>query len=115
MLSFALCCSFCGGARKTAAVQATGGNPAKGKADLVRYGCASCHSIPGVEGANGLVGPPLAGLRRRVYISVRPHTPDNLMWWIEHPHQVNPKAAMPNTGVTPSDARYIAAYLYALK
>jgi cytochrome c len=114
-LTLALCCCFCGRARKRTAVQITGGNPARGKAALVHYGCSSCHTIPGVHGADGLVGPPLTGLRHRVYISVLPNTPQNLMDWIRHPRQVDKQAAMPNTGVTASDARDIAAYLYALK
>lgn len=106
---------FCGAARKKAAVETTGGNPARGKAAIARYGCASCHTIPGVQGANGLVGPPLSGLRHRVYVSVLPNTPQNLMRWIQHPREVDPKAVMPDTGVASADARDIVAYLYSLK
>lgn len=114
-IGFALACCFCGGARQKRAIAVTGGSPAKGKADLARYGCAGCHTIPGVQGADGLVGPPLTGLRHRVYISVLPNTPQNLMDWVRHPRQVDKQAAMPNTGVTAADARDIAAYLYAQK
>jgi len=81
-----------------------------------KYGCQTCHTVPGVVGANGLVGPPLAGIASRSYIAgVLPNAPDNMLAWIRDPQRVDPKTAMPNTGVTPSDARHIAAYLYTLK
>ncbi|HEX5831108.1 MAG TPA: c-type cytochrome [Gemmatimonadaceae bacterium] len=78
------------------------------------YGCGSCHTIPGIPGADALVGPPLQGLVRRAYVGgVLPNTPDNLVRWIRHPRQVSPRTAMPELGVTDADARDIAAYLYS--
>jgi cytochrome c len=101
-------------AREAAAI--TGGDPSRGPDLLRKYGCQSCHTIPGVVGANGLVGPPLAGIASRSYIAgVLPNAPDNMLRWIRDPKGVDAKTAMPNTGVTPSDARHIAAYLYTLK
>jgi cytochrome c len=109
----------CGGASEADAREAaaiTGGDPSRGPDLLRKYGCQSCHSIPGVVGANGLVGPPLAGIASRSYIAgVLPNAPDNMLRWIRDPKGVDAKTAMPNTGVTPSDARHIAAYLYTLK
>jgi cytochrome c1 len=35
------------------------------------------------------------------------------MQWIEHPRAINPQTAMPELGVTPAQARDIAAYLYS--
>jgi hypothetical protein len=35
--------------------------------------------------------------------------------WIENPPGVDEKTAMPYMGVTPGDARDIAAYLYTLR
>jgi cytochrome c2 len=35
------------------------------------------------------------------------------MKWIEHPRAVNPKTAMPELGVTRTEARDMAAYLYS--
>ena len=109
----------CGGASEADAREAaaiTGGDPSRGPDLLRRYGCQSCHTIPGVVGANGLVGPPLAGIASRSYIAgVLPNAPDNMLRWIRDPKDVDAKTAMPNTGVTPSDARHIAAYLYTLK
>ena len=111
--------SACGAANQADAREAaaiTGGDPSRGPDLLRKYGCQSCHTIPGVVGANGLVGPPLAGIASRSYIGgVLPNAPDNMLRWIRDPKGVDAKTAMPNTGVTPSDARHIAAYLYTLK
>jgi cytochrome c len=101
-------------AREAAAI--TGGDPARGPELIRKYGCQSCHTIPGVVGANGLVGPPLAGIASRSYIGgVLPNAPDNMLRWIRDPKAVDPLTAMPNTGVTESDARHIVAYLYTLR
>ena len=94
----------------------TGGDPALGRDKLRRYGCISCHEIPGVTGANGLVGPPLGGIASRMFIAgVLPNQPGNMTKWIMNPPAVDPKTAMPNMGVNPKDASDIAAYLYTLK
>lgn len=109
----------CNGARDAEAREAaamTGGDPARGPAIMRKYGCQSCHTIPGVVGADGLVGPPLAGIASRSYIAgVLPNAPANMMRWILDPKAVDPLTAMPNTGVTTSDVRHIAAYLYTLR
>jgi cytochrome c1 len=92
------------------------GNPHAGPDKIRKYGCYSCHTIPGVSGANGLVGPPLAGIGGRVFIAGElPNTPENLTRWIQHPHHIEPHTAMPEMGVTDQDSRDIAAYLYTLR
>jgi putative membrane protein len=94
----------------------TGGNPHRGAEAIRRYGCKSCHAIPGISGANALVGPPLAGIASRSYIAgVLVNSPDNMITWIRNPPAVDNKTAMPNMGVTEKDARDIAAYLYKLR
>ncbi len=99
------------------AVQLTGGGNAQaGIADLRKYGCSGCHTIPGIEGAHGLVGPPLNQFADRVYIAGRlPNTPENLMLWIQKPQLVIPNNAMPDMGISEQDSRDIAAYLYTLR
>jgi cytochrome c2 len=98
------------------AVAITHGAPDRGQAAISRYGCGGCHTIPGVPGANGQVGPPLKGIASRVYIAGElANSPDNLIAWIQDPHAVDDNTAMPTLGVTPADARDIAAYLYTLK
>ena len=99
-----------------AARSMTGGDPHRGRAAITRYGCSTCHTIPGVRGATALVGPPLDRIASRSYIAgVMPNTPDNMIRWIENPPGVDKMTAMPNLGVTDSDARDIASYLYTLK
>jgi cytochrome c len=102
-------------ARRAAAAM-TGGDPERGATIARKYGCQACHTIPGVVGADGLVGPPLAGVASRSYLAgVLPNTPDNMVRWIRDPKGVDSLTAMPNTGVSESDARHIAAYLYTLR
>jgi cytochrome c2 len=98
------------------AVLATGGNPEQGSLKISQYGCSTCHTIPGIPGANAKVGPPLNGFAMRVYIAGEiPNTPDNLRHWIQKPHDINPRTAMPEMGVSDEDSRHIAAYLYTLR
>lgn len=92
-----------------------GGNPANGVRQIASIGCGSCHIIPGVTGAVGLVGPPLNHMGRRVFIAgLLRNTPDNMMLWLRNPQQIVPGNAMPNMGLNESQARDITAYLYTL-
>jgi cytochrome c2 len=102
--------------REEKAARLTGGDPHRGEALLIRYGCAGCHTIPGIQRANGLVGPPLDSFSGRIYVAgMLTNTPDNLIRWIVNPRDVNPKTAMPVTGISPAEARDAAAYLYAIR
>ena len=93
----------------------TGGDPHRGPGAIARYGCGGCHTIPGIEGARGLSGPPLTKFGQRTFVAGQlRNTPANLTQWLQHPHRVEPGTAMPEMGVTPADARDIAAYLYTL-
>jgi cytochrome c len=93
----------------------SGGNAKRGAAALEHYGCGSCHVIPGVRNANGMVGPPLMWFGRRTVIAGEvANTPDELIAWIVDPQHIEPTTAMPNLGVTEADARDMAAYLYRL-
>jgi cytochrome c2 len=94
----------------------TGGDPARGKETTRQKGCPTCHVIPGIAEAEGLVGPPLDQFANRVYVGgVVPNTPDNLVTWIMDPPKIDPLTAMPATGVSEAEARDIAAYLYTLR
>lgn len=100
----------------TQAKEATGADPQSGRNKIAYYGCGSCHEIPGITGANGLVGPPLTRIASRVYVAgVLPNTPENMVQWIRNPKAVDEKTAMPVLNVTDADARDITAYLYTLK
>lgn len=94
----------------------TDGSPQHGRELIAQYGCGACHVIPGVHAARGLVGPPLFFWSRRTIIAGElPNTPENLERWIENPPAIEPGTAMPNLGVTPAQARDMAAYLYTLQ
>ncbi|HEU4699146.1 MAG TPA: hypothetical protein VFS40_08200 [Gemmatimonadales bacterium] len=98
------------------AAMLTGGSPARGRAAIQTYGCGACHTIPGVPGANALVGPDLRGVGQRAYVAgVLANTPANLTRWIMNPPAVDSLTAMPYLGVSAPDARDIAAYLYSLR
>ncbi len=90
-------------------------DPSQAPAEISAYGCGTCHTIPGVAGANGTVGPNLDRLTQQSFLAGQlANTPDNLILWIQHPQKVRPGTDMPEMGVTESAARNIAAYLYSL-
>lgn len=91
------------------------GDPERGAELIETYGCGSCHNVPGVAGANAMVGPPLdAWSQRHTIAGALPNTPENLIFWIQNPQAVEPGTIMPDMGVDERDARDIAAYLYTL-
>lgn len=99
-----------------AASLTVGGDVARGVKAIRKYGCAACHTIPGVRDAKARVGPSLDGIAGRSYVAgVISNTPEHLIQWIENPQAIDNKTAMPNMGVTERDARDIATYLYTLK
>jgi cytochrome c1 len=100
--------------RSAVAHALTGGDPSRALPLMRRYGCAGCHTIPGVPGADGVVGGSLNDLRSRVYIAgVLQNNADTLVDWIVSPRSIDPRTAMPATGLTRDEARDVAAYLYA--
>lgn len=108
--------SCTGGKVTHAYTVAVDGDPVHGKQLIQSYGCGSCHIIPGIRTAQGLVGPPLTFFGRRTMIAGElPNSPANLIRWIENPAAVEPKTAMPNLGLTGEQAHDVAAYLYTLQ
>ncbi len=102
--------------RITRAERLTGGNAKLGLEAMNRYGCASCHHVPGLARSKVSVAPPLTGMGSRGYVAgVINNTPDNLARWIMNPPAIDPLTAMPNLEVTETDAVNIAAYLYSLE
>lgn len=92
------------------------GNPRRGRQLIMSYGCGSCHTIPGVYRARGLVGPPLYFFSRRTMIAGElPNNPDNLVRWLLNPKAVEPGTAMPAVGLNQQQAQDIAAYLDTLQ
>lgn len=88
----------------------------RGRELLAQYQCGTCHRIPGVLAARGDVAQPLDAWGRRSYIAGRlPNRADWLERWIAAPQAVIPGTAMPSMGVSPVDARAMAAYLLSLE
>lgn len=101
---------------RLAAIDLTGGNPDAAPAWIIQYGCAGCHAIPGIPEAAGQIGPPLNNLARQGYVGgVVENTTDNLVNWIVDPRAIDPMSAMPRTGISPAEARDVAAYLLSLR
>lgn len=91
----------------------TGGDPRRGEAMFIEYGCGSCHAVKNVRNATGMVGPPLDGVALRVIIAGRlANNPANMQRWIRDPQHVSPGTAMPDLSVGERDARDITAFLY---
>ena len=94
----------------------TGGDARQGAIAIRDHGCASCHTIPGIRGADSHVGPPLSHISQRTYLAgILQNTPENLVKWIQNPPAVDPQTAMPDMHLSESDARNIASYLYTLR
>jgi cytochrome c1 len=84
---------------------------------IQQKGCGGCHVIPGVPGAEGVIGPSLAGVASRTTLAggaVPNNSPDDLKNWIEHPDTLKPGTSMPNLGLTDQQATQVVAYLELL-
>lgn len=94
---------------------AGGGDPARGRIVIVRMACGSCHVIPGIEGADGRVGPSLAGFRaRRMIAGALPNDGRNLRRYLMSPRTIVPGNAMPDQRLSDAEAGDVAAYLATL-
>jgi len=90
--------------------------PDRGLRLIALYQCGRCHTIPGAAGTSRPLGPPLEAFGRRSYIAGRiPNTPAALRQWLQEPQSLVPQTTMPDVGVSPADARDIAAYLLSLR
>jgi cytochrome c len=107
----------CEGGQKTNIYSVyTGGDWHRGKQVIDQFRCGACHIIPGVNHADGLVGPPLTHWARRTYVGGEvPNKPEDLVKWIMDPQSIEPGTAMPNLGLTEQQARDAAAYLYTIR
>jgi cytochrome c len=91
---------------------------AAGQQLIQQKGCGACHNIPGVPGANGVIGPNLAGVASRPTVAggaVPNNGPDDLKRWIIDPPAEKPGTSMPKLGFTDDEATKIVAYLETLK
>jgi len=115
-IALALAAAGCGGSPPRGVAAEHVGNPSRGAALIRYYGCGACHTVPGISGADALVGPPLTHFAQRGYVAgMLRNTPDNLVRWIRYPQQIVPGNAMPSLGIDNRDAHDIAAYLYTIE
>ncbi|MFC0208801.1 c-type cytochrome [Chelativorans intermedius] len=98
------------------AQRVAGADPKAGRSVIAAVECGACHTIPGVRGANGIVGPPLTGFGNRQLIAgIAPNTPDILSQWVRDAPSIDPETGMPQMPITADQARDVAAYLYTLR
>ena len=85
-----------------------------GQALFAAKGCVACHTINGVPGAVGKLGPNLNNLPERTTLAsaLIDNTPDNLAHWIRAPREVKPGVLMIlPLPVSDVESRQLAAYL----
>lgn len=105
----------CSDSQEPSAVTAARGKPEQGRMLIQSYGCGTCHTIDGIRGARGKVGPQLERYaQQHLLAGFLPNTPRNLIAWLMDPVALKPQTGMPSQGLTEAEARHIAAYLYTL-
>jgi cytochrome c2 len=115
-LAILLLAAACRPTEDRVARQLTGGNADRGREAVRWYGCVACHEVPGAAGPRGDVGPSLEGLSHRQSLAgALPASAESLVEWVRQPQRLVPGNVMPDLGVTPDDARDIAAYLLGLE
>jgi cytochrome c553 len=95
----------------------SGAEAARGRALIAggAYGCAACHTIPGIRAPRGIVGPDLTGFAQRPFIAGQlPNTSGVLVAFLQNPPALVPRTGMPKLGLSLEDARCISAYLYTM-
>ena len=91
------------------------GDPLAGSRIIKENGCGSCHRIPGIAGANAVVGPPLDQWPERSFIAgTLPNSPANLARWITSPQEIRPGTAMPDSGLAEDEVADVVAFLYSI-
>jgi len=108
--------------QREAAPAAQGSEAAAGAELFVMKGCTGCHTISGVEGANGRIGPDLTHLysRSKFAGAVFELTDKNLRKWLRDPPAMKPMVpdngqGMPNLGLTEEEITSLIAYMETLK
>jgi cytochrome c2 len=90
------------------------GDANAGKTDFTTKGCTACHTIDGVQGANGTVGPNLTHIAGQPYDSF-PNDAEFMKQWINDPQAAKPGTAMPKLGLSDQELNDIVTYLQTLK
>ena len=95
---------------------------ANGASLFVAKGCSGCHTINGLEGANGRIGPDLTHLQSRSWFAgaIFELNDRNLRRWLRDPPGMKPMnpdngQGMPNLGLSEDEITQLIAYLETLK
>lgn len=99
---------------------AGGANADAGKALVTSKGCIACHTIAGVPGAVGTIGPALSdmgdpGKHPKIAGGVLDNNVDNLKKWLKDPPAVKPGTAMPNLNLSQTEIDNLVAFMQTLK
>ncbi|MBV8085492.1 MAG: c-type cytochrome, partial [Chloroflexi bacterium] len=98
----------------------TGAQPFKqadadaGKQVFLTKGCTGCHTIDGLQGANGTVGPNLTHIASQPYDSF-PNDPEFIKQWVNDPQTAKPGTAMPKLGLTDDELNNVVSFLMTQK
>ena len=104
------------GCSEAGATNVGGGSPDAGAIAIERMACGSCHRIPGIPNATGLVGPSLGHFaRRRMIAGVVRNDRAQLVRYLLGPQTMVPGNAMPDQHLTARQARDVTAYLMTLR
>jgi cytochrome c oxidase subunit 2 len=98
--------------------QAATSTGSPGEQVFVQNTCVSCHTIRGISGATGTVGPDLTHFAGRATLGagVLDNTPDNLRAWISNPQAIKPGVLMPAfSSLSSSELDALVTYLESLK
>jgi len=90
------------------------GNADAGKQVFTSKGCTACHTIEGVQGAVGTVGPNLTHIASQMYNNF-PNDPEFLKQWINDPQTAKPGTAMPKLGLSDEELNNVVSFLETLK
>jgi cytochrome c oxidase subunit 2 len=79
--------------------------------------CSACHTVQGLQGAGGIVGPNLTHFAERTTFAgaTFDNIPANLRAWLDDPGALKPGVDMPDLGLTPDQIGALIAYLESLK
>lgn len=112
----AICLSGCSDEGPAHGARVLAGDPVAGRAIVASIGCGACHAIPGIPGADGIVGPSLAGFANRPLIAGHlPNRAEELVAWVDDAPSLDPATAMPDMPLTEGEARDVAAWLLTLR
>jgi cytochrome c1 len=81
----------------------------------IAHGCITCHRIPGIPEAKGLIGPSLRdfGSKRRIAGDKLLNTPENLRLWLKDPKSIKP-TLMPDTHLNDKELDVLVKFLQNL-